>query len=127
MTTLRTRDDIQALLFNRRQLHSWAPLQLRLDFLDTDAQASLETRLNKWKSECGCSYGAIALWAGMGLLLVWSWGLGFPFPGNWLIKAGSTVLWVFASAVSGKLTGIWLARRRMKHALRQLLQPGISF
>ncbi len=122
MITLRNRDDIVSLLGDRRALHSWSPVELQLDFLSDDiVQSKMEAQINAWKSECGCSLGAMTLWGGIALLIAWSIYAGFPIPGGLLAKLAGTMVWLLAFAVAGKLAGIAIARRKMRNRLRQLL------
>ena len=78
-----------------------------------DEAATELAKLERLRTECGCSWGARAMVAGGGMSSVLL-GVTDPHPLSFVVHSWLVVVAAAASAVTGKVTAIRLARRRLR-------------
>lgn len=93
-------------------------VKLKISQLDAKENEEYERVLNKWLNACGCETGAIFCVVSIcGYMVLWflkSESFG------WVnIKNGLII--IFSSALIGKLTGIFLARIRLRMTVRNVI------
>ncbi len=96
-------------------------VQLELDWLMPGESRTLETKINRLNSECGCGSGAVASIATIG-----GYGLAIasvaPALGWSIVRVGVVgVLVFFLAGAAGKVLGLVSAHRRLQRILRDLV------
>lgn len=88
--------------------------------LPPDEAARWIEKLNKLQSECGCDFGARVFFAALVIYpAVWYWLLRPRLSSFWYAALIGVVV-LFLAAGLGKLTGILVARLRLRLAVRRL-------
>lgn len=88
--------------------------------LPPDEAARWVERLDELQDECGCTVGARFFFTALvGYPVIWYWLLRPRLPSLWYAALVGVVV-IFIAAGLGKLTGILLARRSLRLAIRSL-------
>jgi hypothetical protein len=117
---LRNAEDVRAVRRSRR-LYARHPIVFQLPELAEPDADSLARRVNEYRDECGCSLGA--KWMTAALILAGAWlalrpSVAAPAPP---VRVAIALLFVLASAGTGKVLGIVLAHRKLRRVFDQLL------
>ena len=96
------------------------PVVLKIDGLDEAEAFTIAEKLNRDRTDCGCSMGARVMTTGFLTALVVLAVLYGPFTLDLFVRLPIAVGVAFISAVAGKFAGILLAHRRARRDIERL-------
>lgn len=116
-----TPDRLPALLDSKSGFSRKHTVALDLPMLSGEETALWQSRLDKFRKDCGCTAGALALFASfMTALLFVFFQPGGIFTTTWR-EAVFAIGFVIGATIAGKIFGLWLARIRFKRSVSELI------
>lgn len=77
----------------------------------------LELKVNKQLKACGCEFGAVCMLIATVSSVFWMVVFGVD---SWIVSITISLLIIILSTVTGKLTGILIARRKLSNSLKRI-------
>lgn len=105
-----------------RDFTSSRPLVLNVPGIPPVEAFALAERLNRDRAECGCSFGAKAMTAGLGLTVGGLMVVYGPLTLAFLERSPISLAVALACAGVGKVVGIGLGRRRARRNVAHILE-----
>lgn len=96
------------------------PIVIKLPEVPANEAEALAARVNRYRSECGCSLGAKTMATGFGAMVMWIWLSDGVLTMKFLWRLPLAFVVAMLCAGLGKSVGIALARRRLRLELDQL-------
>ena len=118
MLVVQTLADLERVLEPRSRHQS--RVVLRLASLEPREAESWERRINTYYRACGCETGAVMMVAAatsMALIAATNYQVFIERPVFW---AGLGLLIVCVSLATGKILGLWIARRKLKATIQSI-------
>ncbi len=94
-------------------------IKLEVNQLKPEETLKFERKINNWHNACGCETGALFSMISIACFAIYAFINVMPF--NWILVRTSLIIFLMA-ALFGKITGILIAKFRLKRTVKQLMK-----